>query len=70
LGTLLIPIPAVHQADLGKWYKACMTPAAVSVFPSPPTDPVSAQDLDSYFKKPAAIANYNYADAPDPCAGK
>ena len=70
LGTLLIPIPAVHQDDLGKWYKACMTPAAVSVFPSPPTDPVSAQDLDSYFKKPAAIANYNYADAPDPCAGK
>ena len=26
LGTLLIPIPAVHQDDLGKWYKACMTP--------------------------------------------
>ena len=70
LGTLLIPIPAVHQDDLGKWYKACMTPAAVSVFPSPPTDPVSDQDLDAYFKKPAAIANYNYADAPDPCAGK
>jgi ribose transport system substrate-binding protein len=70
LGTLLIPIPAVHQDDLGKWYKACMTPAAVSVFPSPPTDPVSAKDLDAYFKKPAAIADYNYADAPDPCAGK
>lgn len=70
LGTLLIPIPAVHQDDLGKWYKPCMTPDAVSVFPSPPTDPVSAQDLDAYFKKPAAIANYNYADAPDPCAGK
>ena len=28
------------------------------------------QDLDAYFKKPAAIANYNYADVPDPCAGK
>ena len=55
---------------MAKWYKACMTPAAVSVFPSPPTDPVSDQDLDAYFKKPAAIANYNYADAPDPCAGK
>ena len=45
-------------------------PGAVSVFPSPPSDPVSEQDLDAYFKKPAAIANYNYADAPDPCAGK
>ena len=70
LGTLLIPIPAVHQDDLGKWYKACMTPDAVSVFPSPPSDPVSDKDLDAYFKKPAAIANYNYADVPDPCAGK
>jgi ribose transport system substrate-binding protein len=70
LGTLLIPIPAVHQDDLAKWYKACMTPASVSVFPSPPTDPVSDHDLDAFFKKPAAIANYNYADVPDPCAGK
>jgi ribose transport system substrate-binding protein len=70
LGTLLIPIPAVHQDDLAKWYKACMTPASVSIFPSPPTDPVSDQDLDAYFKKPAAISNYNYADTPDPCASK
>lgn len=70
LGTLLIPIPAVHQDDLGKWYKACMTPASVSVFPSPPADPVSDKDLDAFFKKPAAIADYNYADVPDPCAGK
>lgn len=70
LGTLLIPIPAVHQDDLAKWYKPCMTPDAVSVFPSPPTDPISDQVLDAYFKKPAPIANYNYADVPDPCAGK
>ena len=70
LGTLLIPIPAVHQDDLAKWYKPCMTPDAVSVFPSPPTDPVPAKELDAYFKKPAAIADYNYADVPDPCAGK
>jgi ribose transport system substrate-binding protein len=70
LGTLLIPIPAVHQDDLGKWYKACMTPDAVSVFPSPPTDPVPDGDLDAYFKKPASISNYNYSDVPDPCAGK
>ncbi len=70
LGTLLIPIPAVHQDDLGKWYKACMTPDAVSVFPSPPADPVSEQDLNAYFRKPAPIPNYNYADVPDPCAAK
>jgi ribose transport system substrate-binding protein len=70
LGTLLIPIPAVHHDDLAKWYKACMTPASVSVFPSPPTDPVSDKDLDAFFKKPTPISNYNYADAPDPCAGK
>ncbi len=66
--TLLIPIPAVHQADLAKWYKPCMTPDAVSTFPVPPTDPVSEKDLDAYFKKPAPIANYSYADVPDACA--
>lgn len=70
LATLLIPIPAVHQDDLAKWYKSCMTADSVSIFPSPPTDPVSNGLLDAYFKKPKAIADYNYADAPDPCAAK
>jgi ribose transport system substrate-binding protein len=70
LATLLIPIPAVHQDDLAKWYKSCMTPDAVSVFPSPPTDPISDSDLDLYFRSPKAIANYHYADVPDPCAAK
>ena len=54
----------------GSEHAACMTPASVSVFPSPPTDPVSDHDLDAFFKKPAPISNYNYADTPDPCAGK
>lgn len=70
MNTLLIPIPAIHQADLPKWYKACMTPDAVSVFPAPPTDPTPEKELDNYFKKPTAIANYKYSDMPDPCAGK
>lgn len=70
MNNLMIPIPAVHQADLGKWYKSCMTADSVSVFPVPPADPMPANLFANYFKKPADIKFYNYADTPDPCAAK
>lgn len=67
LNTLMIPIPAVHEADLGKWYQPCMTPDSVSVFPSAPEDPMPEALMDQYFVKPAAIG-FSYADVPGPCA--
>ena len=68
LGTLLIPIPPVHGADLETWYQACMTPDAVSVFPVPPTDPMPEEWLDAYFAKPAPTPGWDYAQVPGPCA--
>jgi ribose transport system substrate-binding protein len=70
LNTIMIPIPVVKGADLDKWYQTCMTPDAVSTFPVPPTDPMPAELLANYFKKPAGIAGYDYAETPNPCAGK
>jgi ribose transport system substrate-binding protein len=70
LNTIMIPIPVVHGAELGKWYQPCMTPDAVSVFPVPPTDPMPEALLADYFRKPAAVVGYNYADVPNACAGK
>jgi ribose transport system substrate-binding protein len=68
LNTLLIPIPPVHDADLDKWYKDCMTPDAVSVFPVPPTDPMPEEWLDAYFANPAPSKGWDYAKVPDACA--
>ena len=68
LNTLLIPIPAVHGNELDKWYKDCMTPDAVSVFPVPPTDPMPENLLDAYFAKPAPTKGWAYAKVPDACA--
>lgn len=68
LNTLLIPIPPVHNADLGKWYKDCMTADAVSVFPVPPTDPMPEEWLDAYFSNPAPTKGWDYAKVPDACA--
>ncbi|MQT11786.1 ABC transporter substrate-binding protein [Segnochrobactrum spirostomi] len=70
LNTLMIPIPAVHGADLDTWYQPCMTPASVSVFPVPPTDPMPETLLDAYFAKPAPTPGWNYADVPKACAGQ
>lgn len=70
MNTLLIPIPAVHDADLGKWYRPCMTPDSVSVFPVAPEDPMPARLMDAYFRKPQAIAFFDYAQTPDPCGAK
>ena len=68
LGTLLTPLPEVNQADLPKWTAACMTPASTSTFPIAPSDPMPENVLDGYFKKPQALAGYDYAATPDPCA--
>ena len=68
LNTLMIPIPAVHNDDLGKWYKECMTPDAVSVFPVPPEDPMPEEWLDAYFENPAPSLGWDYASTPDACA--
>lgn len=68
LSLIEIPVPAVHNADLDKWYRSCMTPDAVSVFPVAPADPLPEKLLDGYFKTPAATAFFDYAQTPDPCA--
>lgn len=68
LNTLLIPIPPVHAAELDKWYKDCMTPDAVSVFPVPPTDPMPEDVLDTYFANPAPTKGWDYSKVPDACA--
>ena len=67
LNTILIPIPPVHAEDLGTWYQDCMTPDAVSVFPVPPQDPVSEQEMDAYFSNPAPTPGYDYAAVPAAC---
>ncbi len=67
VNTLLMPIPAVHQADFDGWYEDCMTPDAVSVFPIPPVDPVSEELIDAYFTNPAPTPGWDYADVPGAC---
>jgi ribose transport system substrate-binding protein len=68
LNTLLIPIPPVHSADLGQWYKDCMTTDAVSIFPIPPKDPMPEEWLDAYFANPAPTKGWDYSKVPDACA--
>ena len=68
LNTLLIPIPPVHSADLGAWYKDCMTPDAVSIFPVPPKDPMPEEWLNAYFANPAPTQGWDYSKVPDACA--
>ena len=69
LNTLLIPLPAVEQADLGRWSRSCMTASSISTFPVAPSDPMPDVQMNVYFKKPAPISGgFNYADTPDPCS--
>ncbi|RUW64053.1 ABC transporter substrate-binding protein [Mesorhizobium sp. M7A.F.Ca.US.008.03.1.1] len=68
LNTLLIPIPPVHTADLGAWYRDCMTTDAVSIFPIPPKDPMPEEWLDAYFSNPAPTKGWDYSKVPDACA--
>ncbi len=68
LNTLMIPIPAVHNADLASWYKPCMTPDAVSVFPIPPNDPMPEDLLNAYFDNAKPTQGWDYSKTPDACA--
>ncbi|MDQ6434664.1 ABC transporter substrate-binding protein [Mesorhizobium sp. LHD-90] len=68
LNVLMIPIPTVAGSELGNWYKDCMTPDAVSVFPVPPSDPMPEEWLDAYFSNPAPSKGWDYAKVPDACA--
>jgi ribose transport system substrate-binding protein len=70
LNLLEVPVPPVHNADLGKWYSACMTTASVSTFPVAPEDPLPDSLMDGYFRKPAATPPFDYSKTPDPCAAK
>lgn len=70
LNTLMIPIPPVHNADLGNWYQACMTPDSVSVFPVPPKDPMPESWLDAYFSNPAPTPAWDYDSVPKACAAQ
>lgn len=67
LNTLMIPIPAVHNADLPNWYKDCMTPDAVSIFPVPPNDPMPEDLLNAYFDNAKPTPGWDYSKTPDAC---
>lgn len=69
LNVLMIPIPPVHEADLGSWYASCMKPDSVSVFPVPPTDPMPTSLFNDYFAQPKSIG-FNYSATPNPCTGQ
>gem|GEM_PF-482030 len=68
LNTLLTPLPVVTRADLPAWTRSCMTAASTSVFPIAPADPMPEATMDGYFRKPAPLPGYDYAQTPDPCA--
>ena len=70
LNILMVPVPEVKQAELDKWYSACMTTDAVSVFPVAPTDPLPDAMMDAYFVNPAPTELFDYSQTPDPCAGQ
>ncbi len=67
LNTLMMPIPAITEADLPAIYKPCMTPDAVSVFPIPASDPMPEAMLDGYFQAPAPTKGWDYAKVPSAC---
>ncbi|HLW89843.1 MAG TPA: ABC transporter substrate-binding protein [Roseiarcus sp.] len=67
LNTLMMPIPAITEADFPKIYQSCMTPDAVSVFPIPASDPVPESMLDGYFKAPAPTKGWDYSKVPSAC---
>ncbi|GKX36214.1 MAG: ribose ABC transporter substrate-binding protein [Rhizobiaceae bacterium MnEN-MB40S] len=70
LNIIMVPVPEVKQDELASWYQDCMTPASSSIFPVAPEDPLPPQLMNDYFKKPEAIAEFDYSATPDPCAGQ
>lgn len=69
LDTLMVPIPVVRGDDLASWYRPCMTPASVSIFPVAPQDPLPPALMDAYFDKGEPVPFFDYASTPHPCAG-
>ena len=69
MNLLMIPMPEVTQETLPDWYAPCMTPSTTSVFPIPPEDPFSEENMNAYFENGAATPPYDYSTVPDPCEG-
>lgn len=70
LNILMVPVPEVKPDELDKWYASCMTPASASVFPVAPEDPLPPEMMAEYFKDPAPVPLFDYADTPEPCASE
>jgi ribose transport system substrate-binding protein len=67
VNTLLVPVPEIRQADLGKWAAPCMTVETGSTFPIAPQEPLSEEAMNGYFRKGAPTPLYDYASTPNPC---
>ncbi|MFO1035305.1 MAG: substrate-binding domain-containing protein [Geminicoccaceae bacterium] len=67
VNTLLVPVPEIREEDLGKWAAPCMTVETGSIFPVAPTEPLSEEAMNGYFRKGAATPPYDYASTPSPC---
>ncbi|MGD9508706.1 MAG: substrate-binding domain-containing protein [Geminicoccaceae bacterium] len=67
VNTLLVPVPEIRQEDLGKWAAPCMTVETGSIFPVAPTEPLSEEAMNGYYRKGAATPLYDYASTPSPC---
>ncbi|HEX2526732.1 MAG TPA: substrate-binding domain-containing protein [Geminicoccus sp.] len=67
VNTIIVPVPEIKQEDLDKWAAPCMTVESGSIFPVPPSDPISEQMLDGYFRKGAGSPGYDFASTPNPC---
>ena len=67
VNTIIVPVPEITQDNLGQWAKPCMTVESSSIFPIPPTDPISEKMLDGYFRKGAGTPAFDFASTPNPC---
>ena len=67
VNTIIVPVPEIKEENLDKWAAPCMTVASGSIFPVPPTDPISEEMLNLYFRKGAGTPGYDFASTPDPC---
>jgi hypothetical protein len=45
-----------------------MTPSSSEIFPTPPDDVVSEEEMNAYFISGAATPPYDWASTEDPCA--
>jgi ribose transport system substrate-binding protein len=70
LNVLMMPLPEVTQETMSEWYESCMDSLDVTIFPIPPTDPVSDDMLNAYFENGEAIPEYDYSTTPDACSGQ